>query len=96
MSLPVLRSLTFGGVILPSQEVALARHWFQALRIRPQDPAGLAALVLTGRLNSAQPTAGTGFELDAIAAAVVGGTSLAGGRGTAWGTFLGLTLLPMP
>jgi ribose transport system permease protein len=51
--------------------------------------AGLAALVLTGRLNSAQPTAGTGFELDAIAAAVVGGTSLAGGRGTAWGTFLG-------
>lgn len=55
--------------------------------------AGLAALVLTGRLNSAQPTAGTGFELDAIAAAVVGGTSLAGGRGTAWGTFLGALII---
>lgn len=51
--------------------------------------AGLAALVLTGRLNSAQPTAGTGFELDAIAAAVVGGTSLAGvgeqPGGPSWG-----------
>jgi ribose transport system permease protein len=55
--------------------------------------AGLAALVLTGRLNSAQPTAGTGFELDAIAAAVVGGTSLVGGRGTAWGTFLGALII---
>jgi ribose transport system permease protein len=55
--------------------------------------AGFAALVLTGRLNSAQPTAGTGFELDAIAAAVVGGTSLAGGRGTAWGTFLGALII---
>jgi ribose transport system ATP-binding protein len=43
ISLPVLRSLTFGGVILPSQEVALARHWFQALRIRPQDPEQPAA-----------------------------------------------------
>lgn len=55
--------------------------------------AGLAALLLTGRLNSAQPTAGTGFELDAIAAAVVGGTSLSGGRGTAWGTFLGALII---
>ncbi len=55
--------------------------------------AGVAALLLTGRLNSAQPTAGTGFELDAIAAAVVGGTSLMGGRGTAWGSFLGALII---
>ncbi|MFZ5992958.1 MAG: ABC transporter permease [Deinococcota bacterium] len=55
--------------------------------------SGLAALVLTGRLNSAQPTAGTGFELDAIAAAVVGGASLAGGRGNAWGTLLGALII---
>lgn len=55
--------------------------------------AGVAALILTGRLNSAQPTAGTGFELDAIAAAVVGGTSLSGGRGTAWGTLVGALII---
>lgn len=55
--------------------------------------AGLAALILTGRLNSAQPTAGTGFELDAIAAAVLGGTSLSGGRGSAWGTLLGALII---
>ena len=55
--------------------------------------AGLAALVFTGRLNSAQPTAGTGYELDAIAAVVVGGTSLAGGRGNVWGTLLGALII---
>jgi ribose transport system permease protein len=55
--------------------------------------AALGALVLTGRLNSAQPTAGSGFELDAIAAVVVGGTSLAGGRGSAVGTFLGAAII---
>lgn len=55
--------------------------------------SGLASLVLTGRLNSAQPTAGMGFELDAIAAAVVGGASLAGGRGNAWGTVLGALII---
>jgi ribose transport system permease protein len=55
--------------------------------------AALGALVLTGRLNSAQPTAGAGFELDAIAAVVVGGTSLFGGRGGAAGTFLGAAII---
>ncbi len=53
----------------------------------------LGALVLNGRLNSAQPTAGVGFELDAIAAVVVGGTSLFGGRGTVMGTFLGALII---
>jgi ribose transport system permease protein len=55
--------------------------------------SALGGLVLTGRLNSAQPTAGTGFELDAIAAVVVGGTSLSGGRGTVLGTFLGAAII---
>ncbi len=55
--------------------------------------AALGALVLTGRLNSAQPTAGSGFELDAIAAVVVGGTSLFGGRGGAVGTFLDAAII---
>jgi ribose transport system permease protein len=55
--------------------------------------SALGALVLTGRLNSAQPTAGSGFELDAIAAVVVGGTSLFGGRGGVLGTFLGAAII---
>jgi len=53
----------------------------------------IAALVLTGRLNSAQPTAGQSFELDAIAAVVVGGTSLFGGRGNVWGTLVGALII---
>ena len=55
--------------------------------------SALAALVLTGRLNSAQPTAGTMFELDAIAAVVVGGTSLFGGRGGVFGTLIGALII---
>jgi ribose transport system permease protein len=55
--------------------------------------AALGGLVLTGRLNSAQPTAGSGFELDAIAAAVVGGASLSGGRGGVIGSFLGAAII---
>lgn len=55
--------------------------------------AGLAGLVLAGRLSSAQPTAGAGYELDAIAAVVIGGASLAGGVGSAFGTLIGALLL---
>ena len=51
--------------------------------------AGVAAVVGIGRLGSAQPLAGTGLEFAAITAAVVGGASLAGGRGSAVGTLLG-------
>ena len=52
--------------------------------------AGLAAVLLSGRLASASPVAGELLELDAIGAAVIGGTSLAGGRATIVGTFLGV------
>jgi ribose transport system permease protein len=55
--------------------------------------AALAGVVLTSRLNSAQPTAGTGYELDAIAAVVLGGTSLTGGRGWIFGTLVGALLI---
>lgn len=55
--------------------------------------AALAALVLTGRLMSGQPNAGVGFELDAIAAVVLGGAAIAGGRGLVLGTLIGAILL---
>ena len=55
--------------------------------------ASIAAIVLTGRLMSGQPNSGQGFELDAIAAVVLGGTSIAGGRGSLIGTLLGALLL---
>ena len=55
--------------------------------------AGISSLILTSRLNSAEPIAGTGYELDVIAAVVIGGTSLSGGRGAIWGTFVGALLI---
>ncbi len=51
--------------------------------------AGLAGVLLAARLNSAQPSLGQGYELDAIAAAVIGGTSLSGGEGSILGTVIG-------
>jgi ribose transport system permease protein len=55
--------------------------------------SALAAIVLTARLMSGQPNAGIGFELDAIAAVVMGGTSISGGRGSIVGTLIGALLL---
>lgn len=54
---------------------------------------GLAGLVIASRLNSAQPALGQGYELDAIAAVVIGGTSLAGGRGSVLGTIIGALIM---
>jgi ribose/xylose/arabinose/galactoside ABC-type transport system permease subunit len=54
---------------------------------------GLASLVLASRISSAIPTMGTGFELQSIAAAVIGGIPLAGGKGSVWGTLTGVLLL---
>ena len=53
----------------------------------------IAGAILTARLNSAQPTAGMGYELDAIAAVVLGGTSLAGGKGRISGTLIGALII---
>jgi ribose transport system permease protein len=55
--------------------------------------AGVAGLIVTARLDSAQPNAGLGYELDSIAAVVIGGTSLAGGRGSVAGTVLGCLII---
>lgn len=55
--------------------------------------AALAGIIITSRLSSAQPTAGSGYELDAIAAVVLGGTSLAGGFGSILGTIVGALII---
>lgn len=55
--------------------------------------AAVAGLIVTSRLSSAQPTAGTGYELDAIAAVVLGGTSLVGGKGKILGTVIGVLII---
>ena len=55
--------------------------------------SGVAGLIVTARLDSAQPNAGLGYELDSIAAVVIGGTSLSGGRGSVGGTVLGCLII---
>jgi ribose transport system permease protein len=55
--------------------------------------AGLSGVILSSRVISGPPNLGAGYELDAIAAVVIGGASLMGGRGTIWGTLLGLLLI---
>ena len=55
--------------------------------------SALAGVIITSRLYSAQPTAGTGYELDAIAAVVLGGTSLTGGKGKITGTIIGALII---
>ena len=54
---------------------------------------GIAGLLIASRLNSAQPALGQGYELDAIAAVVIGGTSLSGGSGTILGTLIGAFIM---
>jgi len=53
----------------------------------------ISALILTARLNSAEPIAGTGYETDVIAAVCIGGASMSGGRGSVWGSLLGALLI---
>lgn len=55
--------------------------------------SGLAGILLTSRITTGQPNAGVGFELDAIAAAIIGGTSTSGGTGTMTGTLVGALLI---
>lgn len=55
--------------------------------------SGLAGVILTARVSSGLAQSGTGYETDAIAAVVIGGTSLAGGRGRLWGTVVGFLLI---
>jgi ribose transport system permease protein len=55
--------------------------------------AAIAGVVLTARLDAADPKAGLGYELDSIAAVIIGGTSLAGGRGSILGTVIGCLII---
>jgi ribose transport system permease protein len=55
--------------------------------------AALGGIIVTSRLDSAQPNAGVSYELDAIAAVVIGGTSLNGGKGSIWGTVIGAVII---
>jgi ribose transport system permease protein len=55
--------------------------------------AGIGGVLMASRLNSAQPALGSGYELDAIAAVVIGGTSLSGGEGSILGTIIGAFLI---
>jgi ribose transport system permease protein len=71
----------YAGV--PVNRVRVGAYAFNGLCI------AVAAILFTARNHSGQPSAGTGYELDAIAAAVVGGTSLIGGFGNVLGTFVG-------
>lgn len=55
--------------------------------------AALASIILVAKLNSAQSTAGLDYEMDAIASCVIGGSSLLGGSGSVWGTFIGAIIM---
>jgi ribose transport system permease protein len=55
--------------------------------------SAVGGLIVTSKLNSATPTAGDGYELDSIAAVVIGGTSLSGGKGSVFGTVLGALII---
>jgi ribose transport system permease protein len=97
----VLRFTVFGRLVyaVGSNEEAVRLSGHNTKRIKvfcfaiSGMTAGLAALVFLLRLNVGSPTAAVGYELSAIAAVVLGGTSLTGGRGSIIGTFLGGCLL---
>lgn len=68
-------------------------RWLIAIHTLTGIFVGLAGIIMAARLNSAQPALGQGYELDAIAACVIGGTSLSGGKGTISGTVIGAFLM---
>jgi ribose transport system permease protein len=68
-------------------------RWKIAVYALAGSVCGVAGLLIASRLNSAQPALGQGYELDAIAAVVIGGTSLSGGRGTILGTLIGALII---
>ena len=100
MKLRIAKFLT--GLLLLPLCTALTMTLWRAIVILAQSPtrlpmlpafAGVAGIVMASRLQSAQPALGAGYELDAIAAAVIGGTSLSGGEGTILGTVIGAFII---
>lgn len=106
LALVLIAELVLTRTIFGRYMVAIGTNE-EALRLSGVDPrpvklavfvlsgllAALAGVVYTSRLASADPNAGVGFELSAIAAVVVGGTSLMGGRGSVVGSFLGVAII---
>jgi ribose transport system permease protein len=78
------------AALLTGLRVGRIKTWVYALG---GGLAGVAGVLVTARLDSAQPNAGLGYELDSIAAVVIGGTSLSGGRGSVLGTVLGCLII---
>lgn len=68
-------------------------RWKMAIYALAGTICGIAGILISSRLNSAQPALGLGYELEAIAAVVIGGTSLSGGRGTVTGTLIGALIM---
>ena len=97
----VLNRTVFGrllyGIGNNEEAVRLAGHpvfWYKVAAFTICGmTAGIAAIVYMARLNIASPIAGIGFELNAIAAVIIGGTSLSGGRGSVIGTLLGAFII---
>ena len=97
----VLKYTSFGRYIYAiggNEEAAiLAGIRVKSIKVAVFGMAGflsaISAIIYTSRLMSAQPTAGTGIELDAIAAVIIGGTSLAGGKGGVIGTLIGALIM---
>ena len=69
------------------------RNWKVAIYTITGLFTGIAGILMASRLNSAQPSLGMGYELEAIAAVVIGGTSLSGGKGTIVGTVIGALIM---
>ena len=97
----VLNKTTFGRYIYAvggnQQAARLAGINTDSIKIKVYAISGflsaVSGVILTSRLNSAQPTAGVAYELDVIAMVVLGGTSLVGGKGTIGGTLIGALII---
>ena len=106
LAVVVLAQLTLTRTVFGRHLIAVGTNE-EAVRLSGIDPrplklavflltgflVALAAVIDTSRFQSANPNAGTGFELQAIAAAVIGGTSLMGGRGSVLSTFFGVLII---
>ncbi|RIK55395.1 MAG: ribose ABC transporter permease [Chloroflexi bacterium] len=102
----IIAAIILGKTILGRYAVALGSNeeatrlsgvnvdsWKTAVYALAGAFSGLAGVIMAARLNSAQPALGAGYELDAIAAVVIGGTSLSGGEGTILGTIIGAFII---
>ena len=97
----IMRRTRYGvyTLFMGSNEVALSRAGVNTHRHKiavfalSGFLAGLAGIVVMGRLNSAEPLAGSGYEMDAIAAVILGGTALEGGKGSISGPFIACIIL---